>query len=393
MTFDAKNKVAIVGVGHSQLGRHLDRPLGLLALDAALAAIDDAGLAIEDIDGFTTFPELPATGHGGPEDGRTVVTLHWMVSALGSKQVNWWTQMGSGNISTAIGAAIQALATNCCDHVLVWRALHLPRGGTYTQHTGNEARGAAAYAAPYGNSLAPVWFAPNYMRYLKLYGAQREHLATFVVNSRNFANLNPKAFFHDTPMTVDDYMNARMIADPMCLFDCDIPIDGAAAIVLSRAELATSLRQPPAYVTGFGQAGFDASLVPPDEFWHTTESLGRGVWESSGLRPSDVDGAMLYDGFSPDVYFWLEGLGFCGRGEAFEWIQDGRIALGGELPINTFGGNLSEGRLHGIGHWVEATLQIQGRADARQIAGAEHVLVATGLTGHGSGAILSAAPL
>jgi acetyl-CoA acetyltransferase len=101
---------------------------------------------------------------------------------------------------------------------------------------------------------------------------------------------------------------------------------------------------------------------------------------------------MLYDGFSPDIYFWLEGLGFCAEGEAFEFVQDGRIEIGGEFPVNTFGGNLSEGRLHGIGHWIEAALQVQGRAGERQIPRAEHVAVATGMLNAGSGAIVSRSP-
>jgi acetyl-CoA acetyltransferase len=126
---------------------------------------------------------------------------------------------------------------------------------------------------------------------------------------------------------------------------------------------------------------------------HTAETIGHGIWRSSGLRPGEVDAAMLYDGYSPDIYFWLEGLGFCKAGEAFEFIQGGRIEIDGELPINTFGGNLGEGRLHGMGHWVEATLQIQGRAEQRQIAKARNIIVATGLIGHGSGAMLSKAPL
>jgi acetyl-CoA acetyltransferase len=126
-----------------------------------------------------------------------------------------------------------------------------------------------------------------------------------------------------------------------------------------------------------------------DECRHTALTIGRSLWDTSGLLPGDMDGAMLYDGFAPDIYFWLEGLGFCKEGEAFDFIQDGRIELGGQLPVNTFGGNLSEGRLHGIGHWIEGALQIQGRAGERQIRDAENIVVATGLLGHGSGAVLS----
>jgi acetyl-CoA acetyltransferase len=252
---------------------------------------------------------------------------------------------------------------------------------------------------PYGMMDAPTWFAPNYMRYMKQYGAKREHMAAYAVTMRANANKNPKAMFYDKPMTFDDYMGARMIADPLCLFDCDMPIDGAGALVLARAELAKDLRQSPAYITAFGSGGWDWRVRPPEEFADSTAAnLGRTLWASTYLKPSDMDAAMFYDGFSPDIYWWLEGLEFCERGTAYEWIQDGRIAIGGELPINTFGGQVSEGRLHGIGHWIEGTRQIQGRADnepgdgARQIPDAENILVATGMTGHGAGAILSKEP-
>jgi acetyl-CoA acetyltransferase len=398
--FDAKNAVAIVGVGHSLIGRRVDRPLGLLAMDAARRALADAGLAIEDIDGVATFPMYPG-GNEIPRDGQTHVGVRWMVNSLGLRNVKWWAETQGGNISTAIEQAAMALAHRRCQYALVWRALHMPRQGSYqpsyegTAHVG----GDLAFSLPYGLSGAPMGFALTYMRYMKLYGARREHMAAVAIASRNGANRNPHAYFRHTPLTFDDYMGARIIADPLTLFDCDIPVDGAGAIVIARADRAADLPNQPAYITGLGQAGFTGGRAPIsigtlgadlfDECRYTAESIGRSLWETSGLRPSDIDAAMLYDGFSPDVYFWLEGLGFCKEGEAYEFVQDGRIEIGGSFPVNTFGGNLSEGRLHGIGHWIEATLQIQGRAADRQIAKAENIAVATGMLNHGSGAILS----
>jgi len=153
-------------------------------------------------------------------------------------------------------------------------------------------------------------------------------------------------------------------------------------------------------VNALGSGGWDWRHRPPEEWQNDTAvNLGRTLWAGTDLQPKDIDACMLYDGFSPDIYWWLEGLNFCGRGEAYQWIQDGRIRLGGEMPINTFGGQISEGRLHGIGHWCEAVLQVQGRADnnpgdgARQVKDAQHVLVATGMTGHGVGAILGREPI
>jgi acetyl-CoA acetyltransferase len=407
MPFDAKNKVAIVGVGHSELGRKLDRPIGALAVDAALTAIADAGLTVKDIDGLATYPQGPGPGVG-PIPGISSAPMEWMVQGLGIEQVNWWGH-GGGNISTAIGYAIHALATHACNYVLVWRAMYQPRSGAFGSGTRSaevdpnapapRVSGAEAYASPYGMGDSPPMFAPSYMRYMKMYGAKREHLAAYAVTMRANANKSAVAVFRDGTMTFDDYMNCRMIADPLCLFDCDMPIDGAGAIVLTRADLARDLKQPPAYVTAFGSGGWDWRNRPPEEWQNdTAANLGRTLWESTDMKPTDMDGAMLYDGFAPDIYWWLEGLNFCGRGEAFEWIQDGRIAIGGELPINTFGGQVSEGRLHGIAHWIEGVKQVQNRADkvpgdkARQIPNVENILVATGMLGHGAGVILSKDP-
>lgn len=408
MPFDAKNTVAIVGAGHSKVGRKLDRPIGLLALDASLAAIEDAGLRVSDIDGLSTYPEGAGPGVG-PVPGVSAAPLRWMVNALGVERVDWWAN-GGGNISTAIGYAIQALATNCCNHVLVWRAMYQPRGGEFGSGTRSaprareaveppKATGNAAYSTPYGMGAAPIFFAPAYMRYMKKYGARREHMAAYILSARQNANKNPDAVFYKEPLVLDDYLSCRMISEPLCLYDCDMPVDGAAAIVLARADRARDLKQRPAYITAFGSAGWNWKLRPPEEYEDNAANVGRTLWASTELTPRDMDGAMLYDGFSPDIYWWLEGLGFCQKGEAYEWIQDGRIALGGELPVNTFGGSISEGRLHGIGHWVEAVRQVQGRADdrpgdgARQIPDVKHILCVTGMTGHGVGVVLSKDPL
>jgi acetyl-CoA acetyltransferase len=401
--FDAKNAVAVVGVGHSEVGRRLERPLGLLALDAARKALADASLTADDVDGVATFPMYPG-GNETPRDGRTHVGVRWMVNSLGVRNVKWWAETQGGNISTAIEQAAMALAHKRCNYALVWRALHMPRQGSYqpSYEGADKAGGDLAFSLTYGLSGAPMGFALAYMRYMKLYGARREHMAAVATAFRDGANLNPHAYFQGNRLTFDEYMNGRIIADPLTLFDCDIPVDGAGAIVIARADRAADLPNRPAYVTGLGQAGFSGNRAPIsigtlgpdlfDECRYTAASIGRSLWETSGLSPSEIDAAMLYDGFSPDVYFWLEGLGFCKEGEAFEFVQDGRIGISGSFPVNTFGGNLSEGRLHGIGHWIEAALQVQGRAGGRQIARAENVAVATGMLNYGSGAILSREP-
>ena len=412
MAYNAKNQVAIVGVGRSKIGRKQERPIGALAVEASLNAIADAGLTVRDIDGLSTFPEGAGPGVG-PEPGVSAAPLSWMVQGLGVEQVNWWAN-GGGNISTAIGYAIQALATHTCNYVLVWRAMFQPRSGAFGSGTRNaraeaapqhapKATMGAAYQAPYGMGDAPTGFASGYMRYMKMHGARREHMATYALNCRAMANKNPIAAFYDQPMTFEDYMNCRMIADPLCLFDCDMPVDGAAAIVLAAADRAKDAPETPAYITALGSGGFNWKNRPPEEWQNdTARNISRTLWASTYMTPKDIDGCELYDGFSPDIYWWLEEMNFCGRGEGYEYIQNGRIALGGELPINTFGGQVSEGRLHGIGHWCEGVLQVRHRADdkpgdgARNIIhngrGVENLLVCTGMLGHGVGVILSTEP-
>ena len=406
--FEAANKVAIVGVGHSKLARGGDRAIGALAVDACLTAIEDAGLTLKDIDGISNWPATDGQGVG-PVDGWTNAKLQWMVEGLGIEQVNWWGNGGGGNISAAVGHSILAIAAGLCDYVLVYRAMWQPRagrgsgsrragGGSSEPRPAPRVSNEAAYSDPFGIG-GPSGFASSYMRYMKLYGAKRHHMAAYATAARRGANHNPHAIFRDQPMSYDDYMECRMVADPLCLYDCDIHVDGAAAMVLARADKAKDLKQKPAYVTAYGTAGWDWRVRPPEEWMYASSgNMGRTLWAGTDLKPSDIQGAQLYDGYSPDIYWWLESMGFCERGEAFEFIQNGMIERTGGFPVNTFGGNVSEGRLHGMGHWVEAVKQVQGRADfepgdgARQIPNVENHMVCTGMLGHGVGVILSTEP-
>ncbi|MBE3603979.1 hypothetical protein IMX07_10125 [bacterium] len=218
-------------------------------------------------------------------------------------------------------------------------------------------------------------------RYMYRYGATREALATLALNSRRNANLNPRAFFYSTPMSRDDYFNARMIAEPLCLFDCDVPVDGCVALIVTTADRARDLRNQPAYIAGYGQntARRRALLYYTlDDYMACGGSLAQKLWSSAGLGPRDMDAAQLYDGFNPSTLYWLEAAGFCGEGEGADFVAGGRIALEGELPINTFGGSLSEGRMHGMGHIAEAVRQVTDRAERRQIAGASAVCAIDG---------------
>ncbi len=368
-----RGKTAVVGVGFSELTRNATRPLGALALDACRAAIADAGLRPEQIDGVCTYPDQPYLG-AGSRDGVDQVSAVYVINHLPlAADIQWYAQISTGMIPSTIVEACNALIAGACNAVLIWRALHQPKGsyGAWRSHT---APGDSQFTAPYGFTSVIQVHAAAYRRYIHRYGATREQMATLVTNSRHNANLNEKAFFYRTPMSREDYLNARMVADPLCLFDCDIPVEGCAALVLTTAERARDLRQPPAYIAGYGQHTARRPVLPVymlDDYMTCGASTANKMWQRAGLGPGDVRVAELYDGFSPSTYYWLEAAGFCPQGEAARFVQGGRIALSGELPVNTFGGSLSEGRLHGMGHLAEAVYQVTGRAGPRQVPGAD----------------------
>jgi acetyl-CoA acetyltransferase len=237
--------------------------------------------------------------------------------------------------------------------------------------------------------LSPVvQVAPYAARYMHEYGVSREQLAWIPVTQRAHAALNPDAVYR-SPLTAGDYLGSRMISSPMCLYDCDVPVDGATAFVVSAAETAGDLRAP---VRIEAMAG----VVEGRPSWDQWEDMGRvgygaaaAMWARTSLRPGDVDVAELYDGFTIEAVWWLEAMGFCGPGEAGAFVAGGRrIGLGGSLPLNTWGGQLSGGRLHAaFGHLAEAVRQLRGEAGARQVTGAE-VAAVTSVGGIEAGAAL-----
>ena len=370
MTWASRGKTAVDGIGTSTISRKAEKPLGLLALDACRAALEDAGVKPEEVDGLVTYPDQPFLGAGN-RDGEDLVTVNFLIDHGGlAKDIKWYSQISSGMIPSAFIEGVHALSSGTCNYVLVWRAMHLPQG-TYGAWRSNRASGDTQFTAPFGAANPFQWHGLAYQRYMDTYGAKREHMATLVTNSRHNANLNEAAYFYTQPMSFDDYMNARMISDPLSLFDCDIPVEGCIALLLTTGDRATDLKQKPAYIAGFGQQATkrpSLTTYTMDDHMICGGSTTSKIWEMSGLGPKDIQAAQLYDGFSPSTYYWLEAAGFCGRGEAWQFVQDGRVALDGELPVNTFGGSLSEGRLHGMGHLAEAVRQVTGRAGPRQVA-------------------------
>jgi acetyl-CoA acetyltransferase len=387
-----RNRVAIVGVGFSEVARRSQRTLGQLAVSACAKAIDDAGLAPADIDGISNYPAPGGPPAVPPVDGVDIVSVDYLSQAMALENLAWCCSLASGTIAAALVEAVHALAAGACDYALVWRGMHNPQGA-FGRVTQPRVPGVGQFTAPWGFGHNVVRFAMPYSRYMARYGATRDHLATFVVRNRANAAENPDAVFLGQPITRDDYLSARMIAEPLSLLDCDMPVDGAGALVLTTAERARDLKQPPVYVTGCASLG-----LPPqrslgltlEDCMTSARHLARALWSSSGLSARDITHAHVYDGFSYFPYLWLEAFGFYPEGEAHLGLQDDTTSRTGKLPLNTGGGALGMGRLHGTPQVIEAVLQVQRRAGLRQIADPEVALVQVGgPTLHCGGLVLS----
>uniref|UniRef100_UPI002FE1B7D7 thiolase family protein n=1 Tax=Rhabdothermincola sp. TaxID=2820405 RepID=UPI002FE1B7D7 len=372
-----ERRAVISGIGQSQVGRRLYRDPLDLTIDAALEAIADAGLEPGDIDGIATYPgnqDVPPgfSGVGVVEVQDALrLELDWFAGGLESP----------GQLGSVINA-IAAVATGLADHVLcfrtVWEAsaqgdkgrssVTMGGGGTGASY---RASGFMQWTLPFGAPSAANWIAMMAQRHFHEFGTTREQLAQIALNGRRNAARNPKAIYRD-PMTLDDYLEVRMISTPLCLYDCDVPADGSTAVIVSRADAAADLAHPPARIEAVGSAIHGR---PSWDQWDdlTTMALRDAaamLWSRTDLTPADVDVAELYDGFSFITLCWLEALGFCGHGEGGPFIEGGeRIALDGEIPLNTHGGQLSAGRLHGYGFLHEACVQLWDRGGERQVAG------------------------
>jgi acetyl-CoA acetyltransferase len=353
-----KSRSAIVGVGYTPTWRQAPRSLGAIAMEAALDAIEDAGLKPEMIDGYVGTPWGPAASAGLP-DGVAQISAGYLAAGLGLRDMRFMVDI-VGLPSTALEIAVNALRAGLCSYVLLLRAMY--NGPSSGDSGPAKAAGPAQFTLPYGLSGGGPQFALQLQRYMHEHGASRKQLFAIVKLARRHAALNPVAYWRDKPVELEEYLRARPIYEPLCLLDCDFPVTTAGALVVTTAERARGLPQKPAFVSGF--AG--------------TASGRETIFEASGIEPDDVDVAQIYDGFSPFVWYWLEQLGFCGPGEAPEFADNGRLELDGQLPVNTAGGNLGEGHFQGFGHLREGAMQIMGRCGERQVPNVRHCLVAPG---------------
>jgi acetyl-CoA acetyltransferase len=395
-TTPAERRAAITGIGQSQVGRRLGRTELDLTLEACLEAMADAGLTREDIDGLATYPGagLGTGGFAGPGTPEVQDALRL--------RLNWHDGGGEGpGQIRAVIAACFAIAAGAARHVLVYRTVteSTAQGEGGRQGIGGSGGGSGGaprfsgflqWSLPFGAVSAANWIALVGQRRFHEFALTREQLAHVALNGRRNAALNPKAIYRD-PLTMDDYLNARMISSPLCLFDCDAPCDGSTAVVVSHADYAADAPRPACHVNAVGTALWGRPSW--DQFDDMTTMAARdaaaSMWDRTELRPSDVDVAELYDGFSMLALVWLEALGFCGRGESGPFVDGGRrIALDGELPLNTAGGQLSAGRLHGFGLLHEACVELRGEGGARQIPGRHEVAAVANGGGPIAGSIL-----
>lgn len=387
--------VHVTGVGRSETGRALHRSPVDLAADAILAALADAGLDRRDVGGLAAF--VPDLGSAPVADVQDALGL----------ELDWFVGCSEGGPSqlAALWMATEAVASGRVTHAVAFHAscegsvrARAGRGGSVpgtARAMPERADGPQAWWLPFGAPSAANVVALYAQRHFATYGTTREQLGQIAVVQRENARRFPTAIYTD-PLTLDDYLAARLVSEPLCLLDCDVPMDFASAVVVSRGD---SLVQPDravrlhAYSTArrgrpSWEQGEDPATMP------ALHDAADALWAGVDLTPADVEVASIYDGFSFIALAWLEALGFCGRGEAGPFLEGGdRIRRGGALPINTDGGQLSSGRMHGWGYVAEVCHQLRGEAADRQVPGRRGDRPQVGLVACGGGIIGSAALL
>jgi acetyl-CoA acetyltransferase len=394
-TFALRNQVAIVGYAQSVVEKHSAQTLGTLTVETARKAILDAGLTVEAMDGFVTGALFPAAGSHAIEDGVSLVSSNWLAQRLGINPRYAAGFQGFGQIPGAVALAVNALASGAANYVVMHRALHNPKG-SYHGNVMREAGGGQQWTAPQGYFGPISMIALPYNEYLQRYGASRDSMATVLIEARKNGARIPWSYWYNKPLSREEYLSAAMISDPICRYDCDIPVDGAAVFVFTSADRARDLPHPPVYVSGYATGCPTTPRLPLH--WPLDDIMGVGaetaqrLWSSSGIGPRDVDLPQLYDGFSPFVYFWLEALGLCPTGEAHRFVADGGIDSDRPdgLPVLSGGGALGNGRMHGIPQMLECYLQLSRRAGDRQRAQAS-VGLACHSSPHFGGAVLYSA--
>ena len=380
-------KAAIAGIGATEFSKESGRSELQLSVEATLAALADCGLTPADVDGLVTFTM----------DTTSEIAL---ARELGLGDLRFFSRInyGGGAACGTVQQAAMAVATGVADVVVCYRGFNERSGQRFGQ-TAVWANAQVntngldnAWTYPHGLTTPAATVAMQARRYMHEYGATSEDFGRVAVADRRHAATNPNAFFYGKPITLEDHQGSRMIAEPLHLLDCCQESDGAVALVVTSVERARDLAQRPAVIEAAAQGS------APDQFVMTSYYredigvpemgvVGRELWRQSGLAVSDIATVVLYDHFTPYVLMQLEELGFCGRGEAKDFIADGAIEIGGRLPLNTHGGQLGEAYIHGMNGIAEAVRQIRGTS-VNQVSDVEHTLVTAGTGVPTSGLIL-----
>jgi acetyl-CoA acetyltransferase len=371
-----RDQVAIVGIGCTELSKHSGVSTMTLAARSILSALEDAGVPPSELDGVATFrvgdSVLPAL----------------LSQALGIRDLKYYLdQFGGGSAShSIIGQAALAIHAGVADTIVCYRALNA-RSEFRMGGTGRPPVDAVEtqYQAPFGYFTPPQQFAMAARAHMERYGTTHEQMGTVAVQQRAHAALNERAMMRGA-MTLEDYLASRWVVEPFRLFDCCLETDGAVALVLTSTERGRDLRHEPILISGaaWGSGQTLYSNRQPDPTRTAAADMAPRLFEMAGLGPADIDVAELYDCFTYSVLVQLEDYGFCDKGEAGPFVESGATALGGVLPVNTHGGFLSEGYVHGLNHVYEAVSQLRGDAGERQVAGAR-IALSTAQPGYVSG--------
>lgn len=369
----------MVGVGYSRISRSTNMSVTGLAIEACMNAIKDAGLMPRDINGL---------GGASPPNAMDVA------EGCGIPSLTWYSNFSYGPAAICgIVEGVAAVASGVCDTAIAYRSIVRPRAQAFPP----EARAVmasssamwpeAAFRAPYGANNILAWAALWMRRFMHETRVKEEQLGNISVTLRRHASMNERAVMRN-PITLEDYLSSRYVSEPLRLLDCDLPVDGAGAVVLVPAERARDFPHPIVLVSA---ANFGVGPRPNWEQWHDMRHqaswyVADRLWKMSGLSPSDVDVAGLYDGFTYLTALWISDLGFCKLDELGDFLCGDNIGLKGTLPLNTSGGQLSEGRIHGIGLINEVILQLRGYCGARQVKDAR-----VGVASNGGGPLAGAA--
>ncbi|MFP6639006.1 MAG: lipid-transfer protein [Myxococcota bacterium] len=386
MPVTLKNEAAIVGIGETEYSKNSGRSELAMASEASAKAIRDAGLTPDDIDGMTTFTM----------DNSDEIEV---ARAIGVKDLTFFsrTPHGGGAAVGVMHQAVMAVATGSAKAVVVYRALNGRSGARYSEGVSGGPTTSDlihwSWYMPSGLMTPASWVAMFTQRYMYETGCTSEDLAEICLAQREHAVKNPRAFFHQKPLTLEDHQNSRRIVDPLRLYDCCQETDGGAACVVVSRERARDLPHPPAVIRSVAQAA-GADQESMTSFYRPSiaelpemDLVAKQCWEISGLGPEDIDAAVIYDAFSSIVLWQLESFGFCKKGEAKDFIRDGALRLGGRLPSNTHGGQLSEAYIHGMNGVNEGVRLIRGTSTSQPEKN-EHVLVTAGVGVPTSGMVL-----